>query len=248
MEMGISMALGTLCTAFYMCAHVQALDGIYWCGSLNVSTLPNPALYPTLSAAILVMTSSSSSSVINSLIPALPALHFSASSLHLSSIECAPPPNTATSHFPMVPSADQNSQVHCENNRAAGTGSPSYTVHTYHLKDYAYVSVNSRAIRPQDTPVIYGGEKITGTVKLPRYRLQEVQSIVVVVRRLLVGTILIELDLYSCERSIPTPRNQHIRLRWCCCPGKLILLIAYTTSFLGPSSFHHLPPPPQMII
>ena len=206
-----------------MQAHVQALGAIYAAGSLNVSTLPNPlALYLTLSLAILVMTSSCSSSVENSLIP---ALQFSASSLHLSSIQCAPHPNTATYHFPMVPSEDQNSQINGENNRAAGTGSPSYTVHTYRLKQYAYVFVNSHANSSQDTPVIFGGKNITGTVQLPRYRLQEVQSIVIVVRRLLVGTILIELDIYSCERSIPTPRNQRTKLRCCYCPGKTILFI-----------------------
>jgi hypothetical protein len=171
------------------------------------------------------MTSSYSSSVRSSVIPTLQS---AASTLHRSPILSPPPynhPNTATHQGTVVPYAGQNAQVHGGIDHSAGTGGPSYTVHAYCLKEYAYVFVNSHADSPQDTPVIYGGEETTGTVQLPRCRLQEVQSIVVVVRRLLVGVIAIELDIYSSVRSIPIPRNRRIRQRWCCCPGKLILLI-----------------------
>lgn len=88
----------------------------------------------------------------------------------------------------MEPSADQNPQAHGRNNHASTEGDPVYTVHTYGLKEYAYVFVNSHAGSPEDTPVIYG-EETTGTVRLPLRRLQEVQSIIVEVRRRLVGMI-----------------------------------------------------------
>jgi hypothetical protein len=168
------------------------------------------------------MTSSYRSSVRSSLIPTLQS---AASTLHRSSILSPLPynnPNTATHQSPMAPAADQNAQVHGGIDHSAGTEGPSYTVHTYCLREYAYVFFNSHADSPQDTPVIYGGEETTGTVQLPRCRLQEVRSIDVVVRRLLVGVIAIELDIYSCGRSTPTPRNRRIRQRWCCCPGRLI--------------------------
>ncbi|KAN0134740.1 hypothetical protein V8E53_007525 [Lactarius tabidus] len=128
------------------------------------------------------MTSSYRSSVRSSLIPTLQS---AASTLHRSSILSPLPynnPNTATHQSPMAPAADQNAQVHGGIDHSAGTEGPSYTVHTYCLREYAYVFFNSHADSPQDTPVIYGGEETTGTVQLPRCRLQEVRSIDVVLR------------------------------------------------------------------
>jgi hypothetical protein len=87
-------------------------------------------------------------------------------------------------------SVDQNSQAHGRDNHASTEGGHVYTVHTYGLKEYAYVLVNSHADDPQDMPVIYG-EETTGTVQLPQCRLQEVQSIIVEVRRHLVRMIVI---------------------------------------------------------
>lgn len=121
---------------------------------------------------------------------------------------------------------DQNSQAHGRDNHATSTKKGFvYTVHTYGLKDYAYVFVNSHADNPQDTPVIYG-EETTGVVQFPQCRLQEVQNIIVEVRRHLVGMIVIELDIYSCGRLIPIPRNRRIGPHWCCYPGNLSLLMS----------------------
>jgi hypothetical protein len=117
-------------------------------------------------------------------------------------------------------------QVHDRGNHVSTTGGSVYTIHTYGLKEYAYVFINSHADSPQDTPVIYRGEETTGTVRLPQRSLQEVQSIIVVVRRLLAGMIVIELDIYSCGCSILTSRIRHIRQRWCCFPDRLIPLIS----------------------
>ena len=81
---------------------------------------------------------------------------------------------------------DQSSRAQGRDNHAVSTKEgPVYTVHTYGLKEYAYVFINSHADNPQDTPVIYG-EETTGTVQLPQCHLQEVQSIIVEVRQHLV--------------------------------------------------------------
>lgn len=153
----------------------------WWCTAFHTAmSVPDFPFYPTPSVPILVMTSSYSSSVRSSVIPTLQS---AASTLHRSPILSPPPynhPNTATHQGTVVPYAGQNAQVHGGIDHSAGTGGPSYTVHAYCLKEYAYVFVNSHADSPQDTPVIYGGEETTGTVQLPRCRLQEVQSIVVV--------------------------------------------------------------------
>lgn len=133
------------------------------------------------------MTSSYSSSASIPLVP-LQFASNSAAPLHRSSV-LSPPPYRHLKPAPrksLEPSADQNSQVHDRDNHASTAGGPVHTIHTYGLKEYAYVFINSRADSPQDTPVIYQGEETTGTVQLPQRRLQEVQSIIVVVRRLLV--------------------------------------------------------------
>ena len=166
------------------------------------------------------MTSSYCSSV---RISSVPTLQNASGSLHHPSVVTPSPyyhpTNTATHQSLMERSADQN------NHAASTKGGPVYTVHTYGLKEYAYVFVNSHADHPQDTPVIYG-EETTGTVQLPHCRLQEVQSIIVEVRLHLVRMIAIELYIHSCGRSIPIPRNRRIRPSWCCYQGKLSLLMS----------------------
>lgn len=159
----------------------------------------------------------------------VPTLQFASGSvapLHRSSVSPPPysSPNPAPGQILLEPSADQNSQVHDGDNHVSTPEGPVSTIHTYGLKEYAYVFINSHADRPQDTPVIYRGEKTTGTVQLPQRHLQDVQSIIVEVRRLIVGMAVIELDICSCGRSVLTPRIRHTRQRRSCCPGGLILI------------------------
>ncbi|SRR6266404_3582738 len=58
---------------------------------------------------------------------------------------------------------------------------PFSTIHTYNLKEYAFVSINSHASYGQDVPLVYGEEETTGSVVFPEYRLREVRRIVVIV-------------------------------------------------------------------
>ena len=159
------------------------------------SSSPLPS-YPTLPAVTLAMTSTHSSLVSISHVPTLQFASGSMAPLHRSSF-FSPPlhsyPNPAPRQIPLEPSADQNSHVHDRDNHVSTAGDPVYTIHTYCLKEYAYVFINSHADSPQDIPVIYRGEETTGTVQLPQRCLQEVQSIIVVVRRLIVGMTMIEL-------------------------------------------------------
>ncbi len=55
------------------------------------------------------------------------------------------------------------------------------TVHTYNLKEYAFVSINSHASYGQDVPLVYLGEETTGSIVFPEYRLREVERVVVIV-------------------------------------------------------------------
>ncbi|KAI9451461.1 hypothetical protein BJY52DRAFT_1297612 [Lactarius psammicola] len=131
------------------------------------------------------MTSTHSSFTSISLVPTLQFASGSTAPPRLSSVVSPPPysrPNPAPSRRPMEPPADQNPQAHERENHASTAGGPVSTIHTYGLKEYAYVFINSHADSHQDTPMIYRGEETTGTVRLPQRHLQEVLSIIVVLR------------------------------------------------------------------
>jgi hypothetical protein len=64
---------------------------------------------------------------------------------------------------------------------------PPNTVHEYNLmsrgKNYALISVTSRALNSQDPPLLYFGEELTGSIVLSQNDLEGMRSMDVVVRR-----------------------------------------------------------------
>lgn len=120
----------------------------------------------------------------------VPTLHFASGSntpTHRSSVSSPPPyscPSPDPRQIPLEPSAEPNSQIHNRDDRVSIAEASVYTIHTYGLKEFAYVFINSHADNPKVTPVIYRGENTTGTVRLPQCRMQGVESINAVVRRL----------------------------------------------------------------
>jgi hypothetical protein len=69
---------------------------------------------------------------------------------------------------------------------------PVYSIHTYNLKEYAFVSINGHASSAQGDPMLYLGEEITGSVVFPECRLHEVRRIVVAVSWLLGRMVVIK--------------------------------------------------------
>ncbi|KAH8999895.1 hypothetical protein EDB86DRAFT_618588 [Lactarius hatsudake] len=129
------------------------------------------------------MTSIHSSLASVSLVPTLHFASRSSAPRHRSSVLSPPPytrPTPAPRQSPMEPPSDQTPQVHDKDDHSSTTGGR--TVHIYGLKEYAYVFINSHADSPLDTPVIYWGEETTGTIQFPQRRLDEVQSIIIMLR------------------------------------------------------------------
>ncbi|KAI9431410.1 hypothetical protein H4582DRAFT_1966249 [Lactarius indigo] len=129
------------------------------------------------------MTSIHSSQASVSIVPTLHFASRSSAPLHRSSVLSPPPysrPSPAPRQSPMVPPSDQTQQVHGKDDHSSTTGAR--TTHIYGLKECAYVFINSHANSPEDTPMIYWGEETTGTIQIPQRHLQEVKSIIVVLR------------------------------------------------------------------
>ena len=83
-----------------------------------------------------------------------------------------------------------------DDHHARAVAEPVYSIHTYNLQEYAFVSINGHATSTQGEPLLYLGEEITGSVVFPAYRLHEVRSIVVAVSWLL-GSEWLSLNRYS---------------------------------------------------
>ena len=93
-------------------------------------------------------------------------------------------PSSAT-YQPTPSSIAQNSEA--PSNTHYAVTEPDYSLCTYNLEEYAFVSINSIAGSTQDVPLVYFGEQITGSVVLPEHRLHEVRRIVVAVSWLLIS-------------------------------------------------------------
>ncbi|KAH9165691.1 hypothetical protein EDB89DRAFT_273409 [Lactarius sanguifluus] len=103
------------------------------------------------------------------------------------------------------------------------------TIHTYDLKEYAFISIKSHASNTQDVPLVYLGEQTTGSVVFPEYRLHELEWL-----------SLNRIYSYGCLYL--TPRTHHTRQSSSSCLSKLIVLISQTKNFVGALPLDHLPP------
>lgn len=94
--------------------------------------------------------------------------------------------NVFTGQPAAPPAMDPTSLIHNHVHDASlYPADPPKTVHRYNLKsrgkDYAFITVTSRAIDFHDTPLLYFGEDIKGVVMLSRADLSDMQSMDVVV-------------------------------------------------------------------
>ena len=98
----------------------------------------------------------------------------------------SPPPYTnPTTEHPVPSTVDRNAEARNGGHHAVTDSEPVQepvsTIHTYNVKEYAFISINSHAGSTQGVPLVYLGEEATGSVVFPEYRLHEVRSIVVAV-------------------------------------------------------------------
>lgn len=97
-------------------------------------------------------------------------------------------PSSATQHpLPSTVAVGRNadSDPHPVDGGHQAVMEPAHTIHTYNLKEYAFISINSHAGSTHGVPLVYLGEEATGSVVFPEYRLHEVRRIDVVVSWLL---------------------------------------------------------------
>ena len=90
---------------------------------------------------------------------------------------------SSTTQNPVLSTVGRNAEALHDGHHAVTE--PFCTIHTYNLKEYAFISINSHAGSTQGAPMVYLGEQVTGSVVFPEYRLHEVRSIVVAVSWLL---------------------------------------------------------------
>lgn len=95
----------------------------------------------------------------------------------------SPPSFVAPGSTPYHPASSTVGQILGVNHHAVTE--PVYSIHTYNLEEYAFISINGHASSTQGDPMLYLGEDITGSVVFPEYRLREVRSLVVAVSWLL---------------------------------------------------------------
>ena len=122
---------------------------------------------------------------------------------------------------------------------------PDYSLRTYNLEEYAFVSINSIAGSTQDVPLVYFGEQITGSVVFPEHRLHEVRRIVVGVSWLSYqfGITVVKSTSHSYGCLYLTLRIRPTRQRLCSRLSKSTILISQTTNSVGALPLRHLLPP-----
>jgi hypothetical protein len=125
---------------------------------------------------------------------------------------------------------------------------PENTIHVYNLKsrrrDYAIITVKSHARTALDTPLLYFGEEVKGSVILSLNNLSDMQNMDVAVSRLFFDNVTtIELGTRSCRFLIRTPISHRSRPGASCYRIRSMSLISQAESFVGPLPLRRQPIP-----